>query len=327
MISLAPYLKEYFDLDIKISPIPQKDLAKLPLYLKSSYRINAGKLLDQNAVWAEPLGQERFTPDQMRAHADQIRQFLGSPVVFVLENLESWQRQRLMKKKVSFVQPPKQIYVPEFLLHLSNINRSSSILLGPPPDVLSFPAQLILLYHLQVKSIEHMSFQEIADNLHYSAMSITRAAKELAASGLVRIMGTKEKSLGFIKQGEALWRQSLSILQSPVRETWYSTRIQGEYQPMKAGESALSEYTFLSESAQLVVACGKALFSDLQEKQVFKDINQHDGDVRIEVWYYDPHILAEGDQVDRLSLYLSLRAEDDERIKIALEELIKQMKW
>jgi hypothetical protein len=47
----------------------------------------------------------------------------------------------------------------------------------------------------------------------------------------------------------------------------------------------------------------------------------------IELWRYDPCLLSQSTSVDRLSLYLSFDAADDERIEEALEELLKGMLW
>ena len=47
----------------------------------------------------------------------------------------------------------------------------------------------------------------------------------------------------------------------------------------------------------------------------------------IEVWRYDPDLLAKNGVIDPLSLYLSIRANDDERIQIELKDLMNSIKW
>ena len=49
--------------------------------------------------------------------------------------------------------------------------------------------------------------------------------------------------------------------------------------------------------------------------------------ITVEVWSYDPLILAEDDFVDRLSLFLSLRETPDERIEAALAEMMETLAW
>jgi hypothetical protein len=47
----------------------------------------------------------------------------------------------------------------------------------------------------------------------------------------------------------------------------------------------------------------------------------------IEVWSYRLQILVEGDRVDRLSLYLSLRDHPDERVAAAPDEMMTELPW
>ena len=49
--------------------------------------------------------------------------------------------------------------------------------------------------------------------------------------------------------------------------------------------------------------------------------------ITVEVWVYDPLILAEDNFVDRLSLYRSLRETSDERIEAALAEMMETFAW
>lgn len=49
------------------------------------------------------------------------------------------------------------------------------------------------------------------------------------------------------------------------------------------------------------------------------------GTCRIEVWKYDPKLLTHTGTVDKLSLFLSLKDNEDERVKIELDNLINDM--
>ena len=48
---------------------------------------------------------------------------------------------------------------------------------------------------------------------------------------------------------------------------------------------------------------------------------------RVECWSYDPRLLSDGPTVDGLSLYLSLRGTDDERVAKALKALPGGLPW
>jgi hypothetical protein len=48
---------------------------------------------------------------------------------------------------------------------------------------------------------------------------------------------------------------------------------------------------------------------------------------QLEIWSYSPRLFEKGDVVDRFSLYLSLQANDDERVESALEKMMEQITW
>ena len=51
------------------------------------------------------------------------------------------------------------------------------------------------------------------------------------------------------------------------------------------------------------------------------------GENEIQVWKYNSKMLSTEGVVDKLSLYLSLKDNEDERIQIELERLINEMSW
>ncbi len=55
--------------------------------------------------------------------------------------------------------------------------------------------------------------------------------------------------------------------------------------------------------------------------------NREKDSLVIEKWRYRPKVLTHDQAVDRLSLYLALRDEHDERIEVALGELLEGVKW
>ena len=91
---------------------------------------------------------------------------------------------------------------------------------------------------------------------------------------------------------------------------------------LMSGETAMGHYTMLAEPAAPIVAIDKVMAREdaaLLSKQY--------GYIKVEVWKYSPLLLSENGIVDRLSLYLSMRDSDDERIQLECDTLIKEMKW
>ena len=327
MEDISEYLKDCFGLVAKILPLSKRELDRIPLYLKGNYDLFNGSILDQRIVWVKPKSGIHFTPDQLKKQGQQLRQNLGFPIVFVLQNIESWQRKRLIEKKISFVQPNKHLFVPELLLQLNESNQAYETEYESDLKYLTPPAQCVILYHLEVGSLENIPFQEIAQKVGYSTMTVSRIIKELLRFEIAVVEGKKEKSIKLTKQGKALWDSVLPILNSPVREVWFTDDKITHSDFKIGGDTALSNFTMLSESNQRTYVIGKDDFRSIKESKSLKYLDKKYGENRIEVWLYNPAILSSGKTVDKLSLYLSLKSDEDERVKSELIDLVNEIKW
>ncbi len=327
MEATSVFLKEHFGVIPKISPLNKNVLAQLPLYLRGNYILYNGSIVDQNIIWAKVKSDGNYTPDQIKKQGQQLKQFLGLPIVFIFDEIESWERKRLIERRISFVQPFRQLYIPELFLQLNDTLRSSNKKSESRSKYLTPPAQCLILYHLEVASLEKIPFQEIAKLLQYSTMTVSRVIKELHHFELVVIEGVKEKSIQFNSQGKDLWKKILPMLSSPVREVWFTDQILNDDHFRIGGDTALSTFTILSESNRKTYVISKDEFRSMKSLGALKSLDKKYGDNRIEVWLYDPEILSENKIVDKLSLYLSLNQEDDERVKGAMEDLINEIQW
>ena len=327
MEEISKYLREHFGLVVKISPLSKIELAQLPLYLKGNYDLFYGSILEQRVIWLKPKSGIHFTPDQLKKQGQQLRQLFGFPIVFVFLDIESWQRKRLIERKISFVQPNRQLFVPELLLQLNESNQAYDTSNKSASKYLTPPAQCVILYHLEVASLENLPFQEIAKKVGYSTMTVSRIIKELLHFEIVVVEGNKEKSIKLKKQGKALWESILPILYSPVREVWFTDENLNHKDCRIGGDTALSDLTMLSESNRRTYVIGKDEFRSLKESRSLKFLDKKHGENKIEVWLYNPAILSNSKTVDKLSLYLSLKSDEDERVKGALQDLINEIEW
>ena len=158
-------------------------------------------------------------------------------------------------------------------------------------------------------------------------MTITRAIKELIAFELAVVKGIREKELEFIAGGKDLWERCLPRLINPIREEWFTHNQSRISNMFYAGESSLSHRTMLAEGPVQSFAISKDRFRKVLLSAELAPLVKNLEPYRIEVWHYDPAVLGTSDEVDILSLYLSMRDLDDERIKGALEDLLMKVKW
>jgi DNA-binding MarR family transcriptional regulator len=316
-----------FGLKINLHPLEPTQLAKLPLYLRSFYKFYNGSIIGSKLIWAKIKENDEWTPDQLQKQGQQLQHLFDAQVVFVIDGLQSWNRKRLIEKRIAFAQPFKQLYIPHLFVQLGDTAQSA----WQAEDAtakLSAPAQLALLYHLQVQSIENRPFQQLAEQLQYSAMTVTRIMQELKSAKLLHVKTADRKKTGvFYDSGKELWGKAKSKLLSPVREQWFTDELPSNKNFYLAGDTALAEYTLLAETGQKTYAIGKDEFGFLKKSGELKQLDKKYGDFKIEVWLYSLKLLSKAKEVDKLSLYLSMRGHTDERINRALDDLLNEMQW
>ena len=110
------------------------------------------------------------------------------------------------------------------------------------------------------------------------------------------------------------------MLVSPIEQLYYTDAILEGQQI--SGVNALASYTMLNEESRLCWAVTKK-----EQKTLAIVTDKQFGENEIQVWKYNPKMLSTEGAVDKLSLYLSLKDNEDERIQIELERLINEMSW
>jgi hypothetical protein len=322
MIYIQKYLQESIGLSVDMKEIPTEQLKKLPLYLGHAYHYSLLELEGQWVVLAESDDTISKTAGQLKKQSIALRQYLGMPVVFVIHSQSPQLKRKMIQEKVNFIVPDNQIYLPELLISLKeSIQKPQSF-----PELITPSAQLLLLYHLQVEHLEGFTFKEIARKLDYTPKTITKIAAELKAKKLCKIEGTKEKRFAFEVGRKQLWRMINPRMQSPISKSYYANK-KSESDFFLSGDSALSHYTFLSDTGKTDYAVYKAEFEALKEKGYWEYLDETEGDVRIEVWKYNPRLLSNNGFIDPLSLYLCYRSDDNERVEAEIKDLIDKKIW
>jgi len=199
------------------------------------------------------------------------------------------------------------------------------------PSPLSGPAQVLLLFYLQhTGQVGIWSLRQWSKMLGYSTMTATRICDELARCGLCQAeTNGKRVTLQFDGDRHGLWNRALPYLRSPVKKTVCVARAElPKLDWSFAGLTALARYTMIAEGKNTVYAMSaseyrRAEMAGLVDEQEYLEPDS----LVFEQWRYRPKVLTHDQTVDRLSLYLALRDERDERIEAALGELLEGVKW
>ena len=330
------YINETLGTNYIENPIQNKDLGNLPMYISQAYKLFDAVIFNRNIILVELKNEKDLSVLQVVKHFKILKDTFDKTIVLVMDTILSYNRKRLIEKGINFIVPNKQLFLPELLI---NLNESYT---QPKTKVkgnnLIPSAQFLLLYHINHRynnwKIEEYSFKEIAEKLNYSPMAITNAVEDLKQYELIEVEGDKEKHIKFNLKRSELWytAQEQNLLSSPVVKTVYVDVLPSDMYMLKTNASALPEYSSLNPSKQQYYAIEKSAFYLLQKNNGLVNANDREGQYALEVWKYNPLTLVEemnNNQavVDPLSLYLSLKNNNDERIEMALEQIIEKMIW
>jgi DNA-binding MarR family transcriptional regulator len=297
----------------------------LPRYLKEAFHSSIVEIEGQDFLLIQPTTEIYLSTSQIVNFAGQIRRQTGKPTLIQFESMNNIRRRSLISHHENFVVPERQIYIPSLRMYLNEVVGIRQL---AAKEKLSPSAQLLLLYHLQKASLEDLPFKDIAEILDYSKKTISVVVAELQKLSVCEVEPLKERNkiLHFKEKGRALWDKVSPLMDSPVQRVWYTKKNKLPVNLPLSCDTALAHYTFMSDSLQNSLAIDKKLFSEYQGKmQEF--LHPEEGEVRLEIWKYNPALLANGQFIDRLSLALCYKNMDDERVKKEITKLIDNMIW
>mgnify|MGYP005625030887 CR=1 FL=1 len=319
------YLKEVLGVSLKLTPWDSS--ASFPHHLKAAYAFERCDILGQSFVLF--LSQDpELTPSAIEKHLEWVESKTEMRGIFVTETLESYNRKRLIERKVPFIVPKNQLYLPDLALDLREHLKKAK----KKVDALSPASQVVVLSFLlgRLNETDSMTPTGLAKQLPYAKMSMSRAIDELKGLNLMESHGDLGCARNrFVDLGQSLWKRARPYLRNPVKKRIYLDELFHQLQ-FKAGESALEEVTMLGSPNRKTCALTSKEWKQLQAKDYIHMIPEVSKDLahaELEIWSYDPSLLTDGPVVDPLSLALSLQHETDERVEMAVDELLDKMKW
>ncbi len=321
------YVAEIMHVTLELSPWPGAQA--LPPYLRNSYRILQGNLGGRRALWLFALDEP--TPAAIEKHTSSLTERWPEAQVVVFERLPSYVRRRLIERGIAFVVPGTQLYLPDFGVDFrSRVRQPTEV-----RDTLRPSAQAMLL-HLLLRDMDSAiprSASELAPVLGQTLMTASRAVAELDSHGLVSTHKEgRTKEVRLSRGRRATWDAAQDVLRSPVKRRLAvgEDRV-AEHGLLLAGLSALSRRSMLAEPSARTYAVfhntAQSLESDATVTSSSLAIADEPGMAVVEVWTYDPRPLAVANIVDPLSLYLSLREDEDERVEGALRQMMEEFSW
>ncbi len=313
---LKKYLKHTLNIDAEI--LKWEHCAILPFFMTELYDFYRIKFAPIEAILMVERSSSDKTPGLIRKHIAQINEKFDGEVIFVSDNVTSFNRKLLVDQKIPFIIPDNQMYLPTLGIDFREYFRQTAV----ERNTVSPSTQALLLLFIYNKDITQLSVKESALKLNYSVMTMSRSFDELKRLNIGQhYKSGKERYMSFNEKGLELWEISKLLMTTPVKKRiqhYSSNKIDGKL----AGVSALSSYSMIGEPNVPVYAA-------FEPKKV-DELNQEYGievTFEYEVWSYNPELFSTNNTVDKLSLFLSLKDSTDERIQIALDEMMESIEW
>ncbi|GHS94951.1 hypothetical protein FACS1894207_3910 [Bacteroidia bacterium] len=303
----------------ELIPIPKNGLKGLNADMLLRFFYYTTSFHNQAVCVVRAKNGEICTPLKYKRISEQIEKVVGMPVVFLLDGIAYYERERLINQGVYFIVSDKYAFLPSLIVNVLAKEK------GKPTTKLSPAAQYILLYYLLAENEKEFIIRDMQEIMPYNYLALSRAVINLEDCKLCQTEkdSTGTKIIRFACSKRELWEKAQKYLSSPVKKVLYSD-VRPDEKFSISGVNALSHYSHLNPEQFGSVAVWDKLF---QSSPII--YNEIEGNYRIEVWKYPATMpcQSEGNLVDKLSLYLSMKDETDARIEKELQILIENMKW
>ena len=316
MKALKKMLKYLKACGIECSDVCGYDLfLQFPASVALRYDAYTLTIFGKPCIAFEPKVQE--SPDELVSDSRKLA--AAAHPIAVLDFADSEYSECLRKAKVDYIVPGRQMYVPPYavLVPPGAYERTKKAFLR---DFLSPCAQLVFLRTLLFHADEgNVSYATLQKELSINGVYLTRACQELEYHRLSMLDKVgRNRFVCLTQERRLLWRSAEKCLRTPVlKRIRYTGNVMN---PVTAGYSALSELSDMAPENERIFAMSQSEARGLDAEKIKK----YNG-VQIEVWRYDPRLLADKGRVDPLSLYLSLKDSPDARINIAVESLLENV--
>jgi DNA-binding MarR family transcriptional regulator len=323
IIQLEKYLLE--TLDLPITAVKWDKARQLPLYLRDMYDFYLIFVLNDSFLLMFDKEKKEQTPAIVRKHLIQIQEKSRHEAVYLRKTVSAYNRKRLIEHKVPFIIPGNQMYLPMLGIDLREHFRKQQ------EEIIRFSpsTQAVVLYAIYHEEQEIFTPKDMAKHLRYSAMTMTRAFDELQQLdiGEHEVKG-RERCILFHDKGKALWDKVLQFMKTPVLKRLHIFPLHNKELGVYAGLDAIARYTMLANPKNRVYAISKNEWKKYKLQQNMTESPMPEpGAIDVEVWSYDPELFADNMTADRLSLFLSLRDTNDERVETSLSEMMEGMQW
>lgn len=269
----------------------------LPLYVAGNYEIDEAIVSNNRFIVMSPIGDLPTLP-AMKKHIEKIQKIDDVPVAFYLKNLSGFRRKGMLESNIPFM-TEKQVFLP-FIGTLLMEEKNNALY----KEKFMFSTQQLFLMYLYNRQ-NKLYVANVGKKLPYSAMTLSRAVKQLEASDLFLVYKDGvNKVIESKYDRRELFERAKPFLLDPVRKYGYIEKSRIDENMVLASESALAKNSMLNPSKLITYAIDEQKMDINQMENELVDPNKQ---IRLELWGYDPKLFSDDNVADGLSVALSLR--------------------
>lgn len=258
----------------------------------------------------------------LRKDRARVEKEVGLNCAIFLDSTTFYIKEKLIEDGVPFVIKEKIVYLPFLGYLLSNKNDRSIA----PVHLISYLTQKLILTAIYDKW-ECVTVSKASKKLEVSKMSISRCFDEIEYLNIdVLEMKGKYRAITVPTDIKELWKKLQNILRNPVIAKY---QLKDDIMlTKKAGITALCEYSLLSDNKYPTYAITKKELSETGIKKMKRVLpGEEIGCVVLELGYFIDYMNKSSE--DPLSIVLSLDEieKQDERVRLSINEMLKEYVW
>lgn len=288
----------------------------IPLFISNNFNIQSCIINGIECLCLIPYG-ELPNLNALRKQMEYIQAVDDKPIFLMLDNISTFRRDNLIENNISFILKDQMVFLPFMATILTN-NKGDNVKVV---DKLTTTAQLLFIWILY-KECDKYYISDALDSLNTTNMSLTRAYRQLVSTKLFNEHKDGRRIYLTTNLNKIdLFKSMKPYLKSPVVKEGYIFNKDINTDMYKAGDSLLSDLTFISKSRLPIYAIHKNNVKDLE---IQDELIQYDLQTKIQVWDYNPLIFSKDNKtIDNISLITSYLNDEDERIEKEIEQLIE----
>lgn len=295
---------------------------QVPLWIKSSFSIHKIIYEKKSIYLVEP--KEPLTYDQIVNGRKILERQLSSPVIVIADDLNPKYRSLFVRRQVPYIYKDKTLFAPSLGIKFQEkIKRQSIEEEEQQKNLNPFELKILSGYlteQLELKDFNLNSLQIELQNKSYqcSKGKLSLTVKDLLNKGLIKEQGKGPNRVLNFETRDEVWNKMHEISIAKNHKIFESSQFIDTIDLTWSGESALAKYSALNAPKNQMIAITKKHY-DMMKKQK-KDFSEKT--TLIDIRKEDPKLFSIQGCINPIELYFDLKLSADERIQIALDEML-----